>query len=58
MKTTKKKMTTPSDIAKYFLVDDKNDSGLAQDLVNSGAISEELSPNVIDPSSVEVRVHI
>jgi len=34
-------MATPSEIAKYFLVDDKNDSGLAQDLVNSGAVARE-----------------
>ncbi len=49
-----KKMATPSDIAKYFLVDDKNDSGLAQDLVNSGALSRDLLSQPSESSSLEV----
>jgi hypothetical protein len=33
-----------SNIARYFLVDDKNDSGLAQDLLNSGALPQDIVP--------------
>ena len=49
-------MTTPTDIAKYFLVDDKNDSGLAQDLINSGAIQSGILSSPSDQISPEVRV--
>ncbi len=35
---------TDANIARYFLVDDKNDTGLAQDLLNSGAISHDIVP--------------
>jgi hypothetical protein len=40
-----------SNIARYFLVDDKNDSGLAQDLLNSGALPQDIVPS----DSVPVR---
>jgi|LauGreDrversion4_2_1035121.scaffolds.fasta_scaffold12665_3 hypothetical protein len=44
-----------SNIARYFLVDDKNDSGLAQDLLNSGALPQDIVPSDSVPVREDVR---
>ena len=51
----KKSVMTDSNIARYFLVDDKNDSGLAQYLLNSGAIPTDIVPADSQLINEEVR---
>jgi hypothetical protein len=46
-----------SNIARFFLVEDKNDSGLARDLVNSGAIPQDIVPAGSEDLQNEVCPH-
>ena len=43
-----------SDIDKFFLVEDPNETGLARDLVNSGAVPHDLVP--VTPENAEEEV--